>query len=84
MARFTRRPTPTAPVVVRPPDPHPSGAVPPPIPAEFVPKHVALVMDGNGRWAQERGLPRTEGHKRGEAVLMDPQTESISTASPRL
>ena len=28
-------------------------------------------MDGNGRWAQERGLPRTAGHERGEAVLMD-------------
>ena len=57
--------------VIRPPDPHPSGARPPEIPAEFVPKHVALVMDGNGRWATDRGLPRTEGHKRGEAVLMD-------------
>ncbi|RMI32934.1 isoprenyl transferase [Nocardia stercoris] len=56
---------------VRPPSPHPSGATPPAIPAEFVPKHVALVMDGNGRWAQERGLPRTAGHERGEAVLMD-------------
>lgn len=56
---------------VRAPDPHPSGAKPPAIPAEFVPKHVALVMDGNGRWATDRGLPRTEGHKRGEAVLMD-------------
>jgi undecaprenyl diphosphate synthase len=32
---------------------------------------VALVMDGNGRWAQQRGLPRTEGHRRGEAVLLD-------------
>lgn len=53
------------------PDPHPSGAVPPEIPAQFVPRHVALVMDGNGRWARERGLARTEGHKRGEAVLMD-------------
>lgn len=41
------------------------------IPAEFIPRHIALVMDGNGRWATERGLPRTEGHKRGEAVLMD-------------
>ncbi|NDK88394.1 isoprenyl transferase [Gordonia desulfuricans] len=61
----------TRPVTVRPPDPHPSGAKPPALPAEFVPKHVALVMDGNGRWATERGLPRTEGHKRGEAVLMD-------------
>lgn len=40
------------------------------IPAEFVPRHIALVMDGNGRWAQERGLPRTEGHRRGEGVLI--------------
>ncbi|WP_373876757.1 isoprenyl transferase [Lolliginicoccus levis] len=56
---------------VRPPDPHPSGATPPRLPAEFVPRHVALVMDGNGRWAEQRGLPRTEGHKRGESVLMD-------------
>lgn len=44
---------------------------PPEIPAEFIPRHVALVMDGNGRWATEQGLKRTEGHKRGEAVLMD-------------
>ncbi|MEJ5928933.1 isoprenyl transferase [Corynebacterium sp. H128] len=43
----------------------------PNIPQEFRPNHIALVMDGNGRWAQERGLKRTEGHKRGEAVLMD-------------
>ena len=56
---------------IRPPSPHPSGARPPEIPAEFVPRHVALVMDGNGRWAQDRGLPRTAGHERGEAVLMD-------------
>ncbi|CAM4263066.1 isoprenyl transferase [Corynebacterium hadale] len=38
---------------------------------EFIPRHIALVMDGNGRWAQQRGMKRTEGHKRGEAVLMD-------------
>ncbi|QXQ14959.1 isoprenyl transferase [Skermania piniformis] len=56
---------------VRPPSPHPSGARPPEIPSELVPRHVALVMDGNGRWAQERGLARTAGHERGEAVLMD-------------
>ncbi len=56
---------------VRPPDPHPSGALPPLLQPELVPRHVALVMDGNGRWAQERGLPRTAGHERGEAVLMD-------------
>lgn len=30
-----------------------------------VPRHVAVIMDGNGRWAKERGLPRTEGHRRG-------------------
>lgn len=53
------------------PEPHPSGAVPPKIPGELVPKHVAIVMDGNGRWAKERGLPRTEGHKVGEGVVMD-------------
>jgi len=33
--------------------------------AERVPKHVAMIMDGNGRWAQSRGLPRIEGHRRG-------------------
>ncbi|HEV7825971.1 MAG TPA: isoprenyl transferase [Mycobacteriales bacterium] len=53
------------------PHPHPSGARPPAIPPELVPKHVALVMDGNGRWAKARGLPRTEGHKLGEAALFD-------------
>ena len=50
---------------------HPSGARPPAIPAELLPRHVALVMDGNGRWAKERGLPRTAGHEAGEASLLD-------------
>lgn len=36
-----------------------------------VPKHVAIVMDGNGRWANERGLTRIEGHRAGEAALLD-------------
>ena len=36
-----------------------------------MPRHIALVMDGNGRWAKERGLPRTEGHKVGEGVVLD-------------
>ncbi|MDO5710735.1 MAG: isoprenyl transferase [Micrococcales bacterium] len=53
------------------PYPHPSGARPPVIPAELVPNHVAIVMDGNGRWANERGLPRTQGHRAGEAALLD-------------
>lgn len=34
-----------------------------------VPAHVAIVMDGNGRWAQQRGLPRTEGHRAGEDAV---------------
>ncbi|BEP15196.1 isoprenyl transferase [Acidothermaceae bacterium B102] len=55
----------------RPPTPHPSGAQPPPIPQDLLPRHVAIVMDGNGRWAKARGLPRTEGHSRGEASLFD-------------
>lgn len=36
-----------------------------------VPSHVAIVMDGNGRWANARGLTRVEGHRAGEAALMD-------------
>ena len=55
----------------RPPRPHLSGARPPAIPADLVPRHVAIVMDGNGRWAKERGLPRTRGHEMGEASLFD-------------
>ncbi len=36
-----------------------------------IPNHVALVMDGNGRWAERRGLPRTDGHAAGEEALFD-------------
>ena len=36
-----------------------------------MPKHVAIVMDGNGRWAKRRGLKRTEGHAAGEEALFD-------------
>ncbi|MBK5217861.1 MAG: isoprenyl transferase [Propionibacteriales bacterium] len=56
---------------VRSPTPHASGAKPPQLPADQIPKHVAIVMDGNGRWAKKRGLPRTAGHERGEAALFD-------------
>jgi undecaprenyl diphosphate synthase len=54
-----------------PPAPHPSGARPPSIEAKKLPRHVAIVMDGNGRWAKARNLPRTEGHQRGEDSLFD-------------
>jgi undecaprenyl diphosphate synthase len=33
--------------------------------ARTLPRHIAVIMDGNGRWAQQRGLPRIEGHRRG-------------------
>ena len=38
-------------------------------PAEVAPRHVAIIMDGNGRWAAARGLPRAEGHRRGVEAL---------------
>ena len=53
------------------PRPHASGVRPPELPPELVPAHVAIVMDGNGRWAKARGLPRTQGHEAGEAALLD-------------
>ncbi len=53
------------------PSPHPSGARPPDLPRDQVPGHVAIIMDGNGRWAKSRGLPRTAGHEQGEHSLFD-------------
>jgi undecaprenyl diphosphate synthase len=48
-----------------------SKAAPPTVPiGEFtIPRHVAVIMDGNGRWASARGLPRAEGHRRGVEAL---------------
>jgi len=53
------------------PTPHWTGAKPPKLNAKQIPNHVAVVMDGNGRWAKERGMPRTAGHEAGEASLLD-------------
>lgn len=39
--------------------------VSPPVPPQKLPQHVAIIMDGNGRWAEKRGLPRIEGHREG-------------------
>jgi len=51
----------------------PAGTPAPPTHADFdpnlAPKHVAIIMDGNGRWAQRRWLPRAAGHRQGVAVL---------------
>src|SRR6185312_6005144 len=48
-----------------------TGLYPPAYPKGAVPNHVALVMDGNGRWANRRGLTRIEGHRAGESTLLD-------------
>ncbi len=45
------------------------------IPAERVPRHVAVIMDGNGRWAQERNQPRIAGHRAGAKAVRDIVTE---------
>lgn len=42
-----------------------------PDPPTTIPKHIAIIMDGNGRWAKERGLPRTEGHRAGAESVRD-------------
>lgn len=39
------------------------------VPHERRPRHIAIIMDGNGRWAQRQGLPRMEGHRRGAAAV---------------
>jgi undecaprenyl diphosphate synthase len=39
------------------------------VPPSKVPRHIAVIMDGNGRWARERGLPRIEGHRRGSEAV---------------
>ena len=65
-----------------PPPLHPSGATAPRLNRSDLPEHVALVMDGNGRWANERGLPRTEGHRAGERALMDVVAGAIDLGIP--
>jgi undecaprenyl diphosphate synthase len=40
-----------------------------PLPPDKMPRHIAIIMDGNGRWAKARGLPRTEGHRHGTENL---------------
>lgn len=47
--------------------------------ADRLPRHLAVIMDGNGRWAQSRGLPRIEGHRRGVKTV-----RSVIEATSRL
>ncbi len=49
-----------------------------------MPRHVAIVMDGNGRWAQRRGLKRTEGHAAGEEALFDTVEGALEIGLPWL
>ena len=42
-----------------------------PVPVKAVPRHVAIIMDGNGRWAQRRGLPRLAGHEQGAKSIRE-------------
>ncbi len=46
------------------------------IPMRKMPRHVAIIMDGNGRWAQEKGLPRIEGHRNGSKGVRSVITQS--------
>lgn len=47
-----------------------------------IPRHVACVMDGNGRWASKQGLPRTEGHRAGEEALFDAACGALEIGIP--
>jgi undecaprenyl diphosphate synthase len=49
-----------------------------------IPRHVAIVMDGNGRWAAQRGLPRTKGHEAGERALYDVVEGALEIGLPYL
>ena len=46
------------------------------------PRHVAIIMDGNGRWAAARGLPRVEGHRRGVEALRKTVRAARESESP--
>jgi undecaprenyl diphosphate synthase len=45
------------------------------LPAEALPRHIAIIMDGNGRWAQQRDLPRIEGHRCGSEAVREIVTQ---------
>lgn len=51
---------------------------------ELLPRHVGIIMDGNGRWAKKRGLPRTDGHRRGAEVFRTISTYASDIGIPYL
>jgi len=51
---------------------------------ERIPRHVAIVMDGNGRWARRQGLKRTDGHAAGEEALFDTVEGALDIGLPWL
>lgn len=53
-------------------------------PGDGPPRHVAIIMDGNGRWAKERGLPRTLGHRQGVEAVRRAVKASIELKIPYL
>ena len=54
------------------------------VPADRLPRHIAVIMDGNGRWARERGLPRIEGHRRGSESVRACTTACMEAGVPYL
>ena len=54
------------------------------VPADRLPRHIAVIMDGNGRWARERGLPRIEGHRRGSESVRACTAACIEAGVPYL
>jgi len=54
------------------------------VPADKIPRHIAIIMDGNGRWARERGLPRIEGHRRGSEAVRSCTAACLEAGVPYL
>jgi len=54
------------------------------VPVDRRPRHIAVIMDGNGRWAQRRGLPRIEGHRQGVASVRRVTEEAARLDIPQL
>ena len=52
------------------PDADPAGLIPG-VPVSRIPRHIAVIMDGNGRWAEERGFPRVFGHRAGASAVRE-------------